>query len=147
VEVRSHRFCSPGVKLTALTAAHFAILSLRNFGIIIAFAIGLTVLYIAASEFISEAKSKGEVKLYPRKRVPKDLKAKSSSSSDDDIEASAGASGRKPSNGQDEKQAAANIPASSADFSFENLCYDIPVKSGTRRLLDNVDGWVKVRLI
>lgn len=130
---------------SALTFAHFCILFLRNLGIIIAFAIGLTVLYITASEFISEGKSKGEVKLYPRTRVPKE--SSSSPSSGEDLEASAGAPGRKPDNNSDHKQAAANIPASSADFSFENLCYDIPVKSGTRRLLDNVDGWVKVSMV
>jgi ATP-binding cassette subfamily G (WHITE) protein 2 (PDR) len=28
-------------------------------------------------------------------------------------------------------------------FHWEDLCYDIKVKGGTRRLLDHIDGWVK----
>lgn len=96
-------------------------------------------LYLASSEYISEAKSKGEIKLYPRGRVPKAVKGPSS----EDVEGSAGASHRKASD--DKVKQEVNIPASSADFSFEGLTYDIPVKGGTRRLLDHVDGWVKVR--
>lgn len=47
---------------------------------------------------------------------------------------------------------AANVPSSSQSekivagkdvFHWEDLCYDIKVKGGTRRLLNNVDGWVK----
>ena len=86
------------------------------------------------------AQGKGEVKLYPRGRVPKAVKGPSS----EDVEGSAGASHRKASD--DKVKQEVNIPASSADFSFEGLTYDIPVKGGTRRLLDHVDGWVKVRL-
>lgn len=28
-------------------------------------------------------------------------------------------------------------------FSWQDVCYDITVKDGTRRLLQNVDGWVR----
>lgn len=114
----------------------------RNFGIMIAFLFGLMALYLTSSEYISEAKSKGEIKLYPRKRVPKSLKP-SSASSPDDVEGSAGAPKRKASDEKTKQEV--HIPASSADFHFEGLTYDIPVKGGTRRLLDEVDGWVKVR--
>lgn len=35
------------------------------------------------------------------------------------------------------------IDAGKDIFHWEDLCYDIKVKGGTRRLLDHVDGWVK----
>jgi ABC-type multidrug transport system ATPase subunit len=35
------------------------------------------------------------------------------------------------------------IPSQHDIFTWRNVCYDIPVKGGERRLLDNVSGWVK----
>ncbi|EJS41517.1 pdr10p [Saccharomyces arboricola H-6] len=35
------------------------------------------------------------------------------------------------------------LSKSQAIFHWRNLCYDIPVKKGKRRILNNVDGWVK----
>ena len=35
------------------------------------------------------------------------------------------------------------LSKSQAIFHWKNLCYDIPIKNGKRRILDNVDGWVK----
>jgi len=100
--------------------------------------IGLMVLYLAASEFITGSKSKGELKLYPRGRVPKIFP----SEEHDDVESGAGAPSR-PSNAQEQEAKEINIQKQTAIFHFEDLCYDIPFKGGTRRLLDHVDGWVK----
>ncbi|GAA5843073.1 hypothetical protein JCM11251_002723 [Rhodosporidiobolus azoricus] len=112
----------------------------RNYGIVWAFLIGLMCLYLAASEYISEAKSKGEVKLYPRTRIPKRHKAEEQDA--DDIES--GMSGRTATHDDDgEPKKDVNIKKQTAIFHWEDLCYDIPVKGGTRRLLDHVDGWVK----
>jgi hypothetical protein len=36
-----------------------------------------------------------------------------------------------------------NVVSGRDVFHWEDLCYDIKVKDGTRRLLDHVDGWVK----
>lgn len=98
------------------------------------------VLYLAASEFITGSKSKGELKLYPRGRVPKVLP----SEEQNDVESGAGAGApSRPSNAQEQEGSEINVQKQTAIFHFENLCYDIPVKGGTRRLLDHVDGWVK----
>lgn len=35
------------------------------------------------------------------------------------------------------------IPPQKDIFTWRNVVYDVPVKEGTRRLLDNVSGWVK----
>lgn len=88
---------------------------------------------------VSGSKSKGELKLYPRTRVPKTLKGERAAS--DDIEAEAGSSARKGKDVKSPKDV--SILKQTAIFHFEDLCYDIPVKGGTRRLLDHVDGWVK----
>ncbi|GAA5999769.1 hypothetical protein JCM10207_005901 [Rhodosporidiobolus poonsookiae] len=112
----------------------------RNYGLLWVFLFGLMCIYLAASEFISESKSKGEVKLYPRTRVPKRSKEEVS----DDIESGHSArtiqgDGDAPSNGEKD----VHIQRQTAIFSWSDLCYEIPVKGGTRLLLDHVDGWVK----
>lgn len=35
------------------------------------------------------------------------------------------------------------LAAGTSVFHWEDLCYDIQIKGKDRRLLDNVDGWVK----
>ncbi|GAA5895664.1 hypothetical protein JCM6882_000364 [Rhodosporidiobolus microsporus] len=115
----------------------------RNYGIVWAFLIGLMCLYLGASEYISEAKSKGEVKLYPRTRIPK--RHRNEEPDADDIESQGASSGRTAQDNTYEEDVAkeVNIKKQTAIFHWEDLCYDIPVKGGTRRLLDHVDGWVK----
>ena len=40
--------------------------------------------------------------------------------------------------------ATSGLTAGASVFHWEDLCYDIKVKGGTeRRILDNIDGWVK----
>ncbi|GJN93621.1 hypothetical protein Rhopal_006678-T1 [Rhodotorula paludigena] len=115
----------------------------RNYGIIWAFLVGLGAIYITASEFIAEAKSKGEVKLYPRTRIPKH--AEEDKKAMDDAEAGSGFSGRTIRADEEDEgvKKDVNIQRQTAIFHWQDLCYDIPVKGGTRRLLDHVDGWVK----
>jgi ATP-binding cassette, subfamily G (WHITE), member 2, PDR len=105
----------------------------RNFGILIAFLVIFTTLALWTSEIVASARSKGEVLVYPRGRIPK-------SSSLQDPEATFTPVARK------------TVQASATDktqtnhgsvFHWQNVCYDIPVEKGTRRILDNVDGWVK----
>lgn len=127
--------------------------------------IGLMCLYLGASEVISGSKSKGELKLYPRTRIPKNKKKQQHGN---DVEGGASA---RPAKEYEQQEKDVNIKAQTAIFHFEDLCYDIPVrlylcvasrlsdragltssprhcappqvKGGTRRLLDHVDGWVK----
>ncbi|BGP42684.1 Multidrug resistance protein [Rhodotorula kratochvilovae] len=110
----------------------------RNYGLLWVFLIGLMCLYLGASEFITEAKSKGEIKLYPRTRIPK----KSKRDGEDDVES--GMSGHTAHDSDDAVEAKnVHIERQTAIFHWEDLSLDIPVKGGTRRLLDGVDGWVK----
>lgn len=110
----------------------------RNVGIMIAFAVGLHVIYFLASEFISAKKSKGEVLVFRRGVMPPATKGKS------DSEASI--SGPIPVVEKSDNSVSKNegvIQASTSVFHWNNVCYDVKVKGNDRRILDHVDGWVK----
>ncbi|KAF2675522.1 hypothetical protein BT63DRAFT_450509 [Microthyrium microscopicum] len=106
----------------------------RNYGIMLAFMIGLMVAYLVAAEFVSEKKSKGEVLVWPRSRLPKRGK--------DDEE---NALERVGSVGALKKETTIfeGIQKQTAVFSWKDVCYSVPIKKETRVILDHVDGWVK----
>jgi ABC-type multidrug transport system fused ATPase/permease subunit len=107
----------------------------RNLGILIAFMVGLCTIYLVATEYITAKKSKGEVLLFRRGHAPAHLIQK------DKVDEEAGPVTRKlTSNTVD---ASAIIKRQTAIFSWEDVCYDIKIKSEHRRILDHVDGWVK----
>ncbi|KAL4917894.1 ABC-2 type transporter-domain-containing protein [Aspergillus aurantiobrunneus] len=104
----------------------------RNLGIMFAFMAFFLFTYLTATEYISEAKSKGEVLLFRRGHTPPTT---------DDVEASSRATaGEKV---DQSKQDVANIQRQTAIFHWKDVCYDIKIKNEDRRILDNVDGWVK----
>jgi ABC-type multidrug transport system permease subunit/ABC-type cobalamin/Fe3+-siderophores transport system ATPase subunit len=106
----------------------------RNFGILWVFMFGLMAVYLTATEFISSAKSKGEVLVFRRGyKVPK---AKST----DDLENNP--TGR-PAGYADSGDNIAIIERQTAIFQWKDVCYDIKIKGEDRRILDHVDGWVK----
>ncbi|KAH6666409.1 putative ABC transporter [Halenospora varia] len=105
----------------------------RNFGILIAFMIGLMCVYLTAAEFITAKKSKGEVLVFRRGHK---LLAESPS---DDLEA---IPGRGVAAEITENQTAI-IERQTAIFQWKDVCYDIKIKGEPRRILDHVDGWVK----
>ena len=87
--------------------------------------------YLTATEYISEAKSKGEVLLFRRGHV-----AKKASDIETNREVSAAvSSGNGPGT--------AGIQRQEAIFHWQDVCYDIKIKGESRRILDHVDGWVK----
>ncbi|KAH7113019.1 ABC transporter [Dactylonectria macrodidyma] len=109
----------------------------RNVGILIAFVIFFHMVYIVATEYISAKKSKGEVLVFRRGHLPAVSEGKS------DVEASTSGpvtAVEKAGNGD---VSSANIQGSTSVFHWNNVCYDIKIKEEPRRILDNVDGWVK----
>ncbi|KAK2021293.1 hypothetical protein LX32DRAFT_733542 [Colletotrichum zoysiae] len=109
----------------------------RNIGILIAFAIALHMLYFLATEYIAAKKSKGEVLVF-RRGVSAPTRSK------DDPEASM--SGPTTIVEKGGRGASANegaIQGSTSVFHWNNVCYDVKIKTETRRILDHVDGWVK----
>ena len=108
----------------------------RNVGILFVFMVGLCVCYIAATEFISAKKSKGEVLVFRRGHTPTSLKEKVS---DEETADNGAALAKKESY----TSATDIIQRQTAIFSWRNVCYDIKIKKEDRRILDHVDGWVK----
>jgi ATP-binding cassette subfamily G (WHITE) protein 2 (PDR) len=106
----------------------------RNFGILWVFMLGLMMVYLVATEFISSAKSKGEVLVFRRGHtIPK-------SASTDDLENAPTGRNAAVQNDSDE---IAIIERQTAIFQWKDVCYDIKIKGEERRILDHVDGWVK----
>ncbi|KAG9511939.1 putative ABC multidrug transporter, partial [Aureobasidium melanogenum] len=110
----------------------------RDFGIVIAFMVGLMFAYLGATELISAKKSKGEVLVFRRGHAPAALTKTSS----DDIEA-AGAGKAVAEKQYNDSNPADIIQKQTAVFHWEDVCYDIKIKKEDRRILNHVDGWVK----
>jgi ATP-binding cassette, subfamily G (WHITE), member 2, PDR len=91
--------------------------------------------YLFSTEYISAAKSKGEVLLFRRGHVPTPPQSSS------DLEKLQNL-GEKMEQALDH-QVSATIQRQTAIFQWKDICYDIKVKKETRRILDHVDGWVK----
>ncbi|KAL2863758.1 pleiotropic drug resistance family ABC transporter [Aspergillus lucknowensis] len=104
----------------------------RNLGIMFAFMIFFLFTYLTATEYISEAKSKGEVLLFRRGHTPP-------AAGDEETSSPATAGEKVEQSNQD----VANIQRQTAIFHWKDVCYDIKIKNEPRRILDNVDGWVK----
>lgn len=111
----------------------------RNFGILIAFMIGLMCTYLVAAEFVSAKKSKGEVLVFRRGHKPASFKKHPAQ----DAEAGGAGTvvGAEKDNGL--QPISSIIQKQTAIFQWRDVCYDIKVKGGERRLLDHVNGWVK----
>ncbi|KAK6503559.1 hypothetical protein TWF481_008573 [Arthrobotrys musiformis] len=113
----------------------------RNLGIIWAYVFFFCAVYIIASDKITAAKSKGEVLVFKKGKLPVSAKKNS-----DDVE------GNEPKEAAREQElgavmtreiSVAAIQKQTSIFHWKNVVYDIPVKGGERRLLDHVSGWVK----
>lgn len=93
--------------------------------------------YLTATEYISAKKSKGEVLLFRRGRVPNlQPKLDEEANADDRINTTTFA----------HEKSVPEVPPSlqkqTKIFHWDSVSYDIKVESGTRRLLDDVDGWI-----
>ncbi|KAL6928002.1 ATP-binding cassette multidrug transporter pdr5 [Hanseniaspora valbyensis] len=128
----------------------------RGFGVVTAYAIFFFGVYMFFTEFNESAKQKGEIIVFPQSVVrkikkmnknPHDLESGNSSEyrstekkmiseeeEVDDVSSSSGDDG-------------VGLSESEATLHWRNLCYDIKIKNETRRILNNVDGWVAKRSI
>ncbi|PLB45040.1 ABC drug exporter AbcA [Aspergillus steynii IBT 23096] len=108
----------------------------RNVGIILAFVFVLGAIYLVATEFIAEKKSKREILVFPRghmalkKSKPNGFKGGSDRS----------AFNKKSESDPDDLII---IERQTAIFQWKNVCFDIKIGKENRRILDHVDGWVK----
>ncbi|KAK2764595.1 hypothetical protein FQN54_009290 [Arachnomyces sp. PD_36] len=113
----------------------------RNFGILIGFFVFFLITYITASELVNAKPSKGEILVFPRGKIPAYVKASRKEEKGEDPEAATtNEKTMVENNGHDQVAA---IQKQTAIFHWQDVCYDIKIKSEDRRILDNVDGWVK----
>ncbi|KAL2818975.1 ABC-2 type transporter-domain-containing protein [Aspergillus cavernicola] len=110
----------------------------RNLGILIAFWIFFTVIYLVATEINSATSSKAEFLVFRRGHVPAQMR--NLDKDQGDAPPANTALAEKPA---DTAANTSAIPEQHSVFTWQNVCYDIPVKGGQRRLLDHVSGWVK----
>lgn len=112
----------------------------RNLGIMLGYSVFFMCVYLILSEFVAEAKSKGEVLLF-RNESPRypatQLKTMNNSSTTI-------APLRHEKTGEYSSRMAfkANIQAHTSVLHWQNVCYDL-TKGDCRRILDHVDGWIK----
>jgi len=112
----------------------------RNWGIIIALMVFGCAVYLIATEKISAQKSKGEVLLFRRRGMP-DIgatKADEESNIEDRVDTRAVLTRTKTV-----PEAPTSLQKQTAIFHWDSVNYDIKIKGEPRRLLDDVDGWVK----
>ncbi|KAK7206453.1 ATP binding cassette transporter [Myxozyma melibiosi] len=114
----------------------------RNYGILWAFLIFFNGLYLFATEYIRSARSKGEVLVFQRSHFAKHGNAAKLPS--DDIESANQHENTAVGDDKSTDSQDINLQKQTDIFFWKNVCYDIPIKGGkTRRLLTNVDGYVK----
>jgi ATP-binding cassette, subfamily G (WHITE), member 2, PDR len=110
----------------------------RNFGILLAFLVFLLACNLITSEIVTSTKSKGEVLVFPRGRLPSQLKNQHR----EDIEGNTASTVARKTV-QNVQQGPSNVAKQTSIFHWRNVCYDVQIKNETRRILDHVDGWVK----
>ncbi|WQF84837.1 Putative AAA+ ATPase domain, CDR ABC transporter, ABC-2 type transporter, transmembrane [Colletotrichum destructivum] len=108
----------------------------RNFGILIAITVFFMLLYLVAVELVSSERSKGEVLVF-RRRALKNVKK---GFNDDEA---LGENPPRPAVQQVDDSDSPDLAKQTSVFHWKDVCYDVQVKGETRRILSNVDGWVK----
>ncbi|ODV58732.1 pleiotropic drug resistance family ABC transporter [Ascoidea rubescens DSM 1968] len=114
----------------------------RNIGIILGYIIFFLALYIILCEFNEGAKQKGEVLLFQRKAL-KNLKKQKMLDVVPDIETGNTNERVIYDESESSDDLKMKIDSGSKVFHWKNVCYDIQIKGKTRRILNNVSGWVK----
>ncbi|AQZ16701.1 (ZYRO0D11858g) [Zygosaccharomyces parabailii] len=125
----------------------------RGFGVGMAYLIFFFFVYLFLCEVNEGAKQKGEILVFPRsivRKMRKQNKLKEEDRDPEDVEKIAGPSGstdkmllKDSSESIDEENEPSALGGSQAIFHWRNLCYEVQIKGETRRILNNVDGWVK----
>ncbi|KAH6679909.1 multidrug resistance protein CDR1 [Plectosphaerella plurivora] len=109
----------------------------RNLGILFAFLFFFMITYLIATELNSMQDSTAEVLVFRRGHVPPHL-LNGNQPVTEDMTKDAGSGANKE---QSDKVNA--IEPQTDIFTWRDVVYDVPVKEGTRRLLNGVSGWVK----
>lgn len=109
----------------------------RNLGIILAFMVLFCFIHIIAAEFVSAQRPKGDVLLFRRTRRTSDTREMDVEKAPSSVNIPVLRDPRKTYN------TPLAIEKQTSILTWDGLSYDIKVNGKVRRLLDEVDGWVK----
>lgn len=113
----------------------------RNLGVLIALMSFLCSLYLFATEYMSAQPSRGEVLVFQ-----KGHSARTGGHYDEEAGMSEKASRIRDTSGEGgevESRGQMKESINAATFVWDDLSYEIKTKDGTRKLLDDVEGWVE----
>lgn len=114
----------------------------RNAGIVIGFWIFFLIIYCFASEYQKDPAATGGVMIFKRGAAPKEIvqAAKGDVEAGETVAAdpAAGVDGE----AQDSDEAVGKLESSTSIFAWKNVNYDVMIKGNSRRLLNNVSGFV-----
>ncbi|KAI9876910.1 MAG: hypothetical protein M1830_005311 [Pleopsidium flavum] len=113
----------------------------RNLGILFAIMSFLCVLYLLATEFVTAQRSKGEVLIFRQGQEPQNK-----ATDDEEAQHPHILRERHQNTAQQGGQRTKwldGVETRAATFVWDNLCYDVKVKGGSKRLLNNVEGWIQ----
>ena len=118
----------------------------RNFGIIIAWLIFFVVLTMIGMELQKPNKGGSSVTVFKRGQAPKDvddaLKNKTTPGDEEDANRVRGNVNTEQESDEGEKKVE-GIAKNTAIFTWQHVNYDITVKAGQKRLLNDVQGYVR----
>ncbi|KAJ5398236.1 hypothetical protein N7509_006349 [Penicillium cosmopolitanum] len=111
----------------------------RNFGIIIALTIFLTFCHLVTSELVSSQRSKGEVLVFRRGRTLP-MRGKKDNKDEEKLPSTMAQNNFQVT---DEPEDISGVEKQVSIFHWQNVTYDIKIKGEPRRILDQVDGWIR----
>ncbi|KAF4122746.1 ABC-type branched-chain amino acid transport system, ATPase component [Geosmithia morbida] len=115
----------------------------RNLGIMIGFMLFFLGTYMLGAELVSEKKSKGEVLVYRRGHRPAVLESGEKKHSDPEAAMAHIGPAITAERSRGDNKEAGILQQQTSVFQWHDVCYDVKIKSETRRILDHVDGFVK----
>lgn len=110
----------------------------RNFGILMGFLVFFMAIYCIATELNSSASATADVLVFQRGKVPPHLNPKTGATDKDVTAAKA-----ERIDGDGAASIIETLEPQKDIFTWRNVSYDVDVKGGTRRLLNDVVGWVR----
>lgn len=112
-------------------------------GILIAFWVLLTAAYLAATELLGMAKSKGEILLFRRSHFNDKRVTRRMAEANDEEALKPQVAPVALTGPPDATTRTHGPPGEGQVFHWQDVCYDVKQKGETRRILDHVDGWVE----
>lgn len=112
----------------------------RNFGILIGFFFFFLFIHLAATEYIPAAKSKGEILMFRRGKIPSTVKSGAKNEDEESGTTTAVTAGETKERSH---ELSAVLQKQTDIFHWRGVNYTINIKGEERQILNEVDGWVK----